>query len=182
MKAYIFLAEGFEEIEAITPVDILRRANIDTVTVSTSTDKMVKGAHGITVEADKLFSEIKFSSEDYLILPGGMPGTTNLMTHEGLNNLIKSHYNAGSRVAAICAAPSLLGKLGVLNGREAIVYPGYEKNLIGAKISEKTIVESDNVLTAKGLGVAIDFSLKIVEIIKDKAVANSIATSICYQK
>ena len=182
MRAYIFLAEGFEEIEAITPIDVLRRADVEVVTVSISNNKMVTGAHNISVESDKLFSEIEVSADDYLILPGGMPGTANLMAHEELNKLVKKQYDSGKEIAAICAAPSLLGKLGILEGKEAISYPGFEKNLVGATISEKTVVKSDNIITAKGPGVAILFALKIVETIKGKDVANDVAQKMCFQK
>ncbi|VBB48228.1 DJ-1 family protein [uncultured Paludibacter sp.] len=180
MKAYIFLADGFEEIEAITPMDVLRRAEIKVVTVSISNNKVVTGAHNIPVMADKLFTEINVSGDDYLILPGGIPGTANLMAHEGLNKLVKKQYDAGKEVAAICAAPSLLGKLGILEGKEAISYPGFEKNLIGAKISDKTVVKSENIITAKGPGVAIAFALKIVETIKGKTVADNVANGMCF--
>lgn len=182
MKAYIFLAEGFEEIEAITPIDVLRRAEIETVTVSISNNKIVTGAHNISVESDMLFSEIEVCDDDYLILPGGMPGTANLIAHEELNMLVKTHCDKEKEIAAICAAPSLLGKLGILEGKEAISYPGFEKNLLGAKISEKTVVKSDNIITAKGPGVAISFALKIVETIKGKDVADDVALKMCFSK
>lgn len=180
MKALIFLAEGFEEMEAITPLDILRRAGIETLTISISNKKEVIGAHQIKIIADKIIDEISVVENDYLILPGGMPGTSNLMAHEGLNTLIKKHYEAGKEVAAICAAPSLFGKLGLLQGKEAISYPRTEKNLVGAKISEKNVVKSQNILTAKGPGVAIAFALKIVETIKGKIVADKIAMDLCF--
>lgn len=179
MKAYIFLAQGFEEIEAVTPIDILRRAAIETVTVSITETNIVTGAHNISIITDKLFHEIVVTSEDYLILPGGMPGTANLMAHEELTNLIKNQYEENGQLAAICAAPSFFGKLGFLQGKEAISYPGFEKNLIGANISTKTVVKSGNILTAKALGVAISFSLNIVENIKGKETADKIANDIC---
>lgn len=181
MKAYIFLAEGFEEIEAVTPIDILRRASIETITVSISASNAVTGAHGISFIADKLFHQIVVANEDYLILPGGMPGTANLMAHSGLNELIQKQYNNNQQMAAICAAPSFFGKLGFLEGKEAISYPGFEKNLIGAIISEKNVVKADNIITAKALGVSIPFSLQIVETIKGKAIADKIAAEICFE-
>lgn len=182
MKAYIFLAEGFEEIEAIAPIDILRRAEIEVVTVSISEHSKVTGAHNIPVFADKLFSEIPVEADDYLILPGGMPGTAHLMAHEGLNALVKKQYDSGKPMAAICAAPSLLGKLGLLKGKEAISYPGFEENLLGAKISDKTVVQSGNIITAKAPGVAIPFALKIVETLKGKEVADKVAGEIYFEK
>lgn len=182
MKAYIFLAEGFEEIEAITPIDILRRADIETITVSVSDNKLVTGGRNITLIADCLFAEISIENTDYIILPGGMPGTDNLMAHEGLNKVIKKHYDAGSELAAICAAPSVFGKLGLLEGKEAISYPGYEKNLTGAKLSTHTVVKAENIITAKGIGVAIPFALRIVETVKGKKLADKIAHDICFEK
>lgn len=182
MKAYIFLANGFEEIEAIAPIDILRRAGIEIETVSISNQKKVTGAHNIPIVADKLFSEINVAVDDFLILPGGMPGTSNLMAHKELNELLKKQHDAGKNIAAICAAPSLLGKLGILEGKEAISYPGFEKNLLGAKISDKTVVKSGNIITGKGPGVAISFALKIVEIIRGKNMAKEVATALCFEK
>lgn len=181
MKAYIFLAEGFEEAEAMIPVDILRRADIEIDTVSVTGEKIVTSSHRVPVVADKLFSEITVKADDYLILPGGMPGTTHLMAHEGLNLLIKKHYDAGNEVAAICAAPSVLGKLGILEGKEAIVFPGFEHNLLGATISTKSVVKSDNVITGKGMGVAIPFALKIVETIKGKETADKVKNAIVFE-
>ncbi|MGC3978315.1 MAG: DJ-1/PfpI family protein [Paludibacteraceae bacterium] len=181
MKALIFLADGFEEIEAITPIDILRRAGIDVVTISITDSKIVTGAHHIDVIADMFFSEAKIEDKDYLILPGGMPGTSNLMAHEELNKLVKKQVDNGKEIAAICAAPSLLGKLGLLEGKEAIVYPGFEKNLTGARISNRSVVKCDNIITAKGLGVAIPFALKIVETIKGRAIADKVKDALCLE-
>src|ERR1035437_5610510 len=115
MKVFIFLADGFEEIEAIAPIDIFRRADIDVTTVSISNEKSVRGAHNITVQADCLFKEVDFSTNDLLYLPGGMPGTRNLDAHEGLKNLLLKQADNNKKIAAICAAPSILGKLGLLN-------------------------------------------------------------------
>ncbi|HET7732489.1 MAG TPA: DJ-1 family glyoxalase III [Paludibacter sp.] len=179
MNAYIFLANGFEEIEAIAPIDIFRRANIEVITVSISDNKEVSGAHGITVLADGLFSEIDFNGDFLIFLPGGMPGTKNLDAHEGLKNLINKQVKAGKPTAAICAAPSILGKMGLLEGKEAICYPGFENQLLGAKISENKIVKSGSISTAKGAGVAIQFALKLVEDLKGKSEADRIANSIC---
>jgi 4-methyl-5(b-hydroxyethyl)-thiazole monophosphate biosynthesis len=178
MKTYIFLAEGFEEIEAISPVDILRRANVDVVTVSISDIREVCGAHGIVVLADKLFSEIDFSDSELLVLPGGMPGTKNLDAHMGLKALIEIQVNKDKPVAAICAAPSILGKMGLLQGKEAICYPGFENELSGATLSADKVVQSGLVITAKGAGVAVQFGLKLVELLKGKAEADRIAAAI----
>jgi protein deglycase len=179
MKAYIFLANGFEEIEAIAPVDVFRRANIEVVTVSISDSKEVSGAHGVPVLADSLFSEIDFDGEYLIYLPGGMPGTKNLDAHEGLKNLINKQVKAGKPTAAICAAPSILGQMGLLEGKEATCYPGFENQLLGATLSENKLAKSGSISTAKGAGVAIQFALKLVEDLKGKAEADRISNSIC---
>ena len=178
MKVFVFLADGFEEIEAIAPIDIFRRANIDVTTISISDQKLVTGAHNISVLADKLFSETDFSENDLLYLPGGMPGTKNLDNHEGLKKLLQNQANKNKNIAAICAAPSILGKMGLLNGKEAICYPGFENQLTGAILSKEKLVKSTFISTAKGAGVALQFALKLVEDLKGKQTADKIAESI----
>jgi 4-methyl-5(b-hydroxyethyl)-thiazole monophosphate biosynthesis len=178
MKVFVFLANGFEEIEALVPVDIFRRAGIETLTVSISDEKLVRGAHNISVMADKLFSEADFSQIDLLYLPGGMPGTTNLDAHAGLKKIIQTQSDENKNIAAICAAPSILGKMNLLNGKEAICYPGFEDKLFGAVLSKDKVVKSGNINTAKGAGVALEFALKLVEELKGKEVARKIAESI----
>ena len=179
MKVFVFLADGFEEIEAIAPIDIFRRAEIEVVTVSIAAQKAVNGAHGIPVLADTHFSVVEFADDDLLFLPGGMPGTKNLDAHVGLKNLIKLQAQKGGKLAAICAAPSILGKMELLQGKEAICYPGFEKELVGATLSESKVVKAENIFTAKGAGVAIQFALKLVEELKGKEEATRIANSIC---
>jgi len=179
---YIFLADGFEEIEAITPIDLFRRAKLDVVTVSVTGKNEVNGAHGIKIQADKKFEEIEFDPKNLLLLlPGGQPGTDHLNAHDGLKKLLKSQYENNGLLAAICAAPLVLGGLGFLQDKEAICYPGVESSLTGAVISGKEVVKSGNIITSKGLGVAINFSLKIIEEIRGKAVADKIASSIGYK-
>ena len=177
-KVFIFLADGFEEIEAIAPIDILRRAELDVVTVSISDSKTVTGAHGIKVEADQLFTETTFGENDYYVLPGGYDGMLNLSAHQGVNELLTKQHNAGKKLAAICASPSVLGKLGILEGKEAICYPGFEGKLTGATISKKSVVEDGNVITGKGPGVAVQFALKIVESLKGKETASQVSDSL----
>lgn len=178
MKICVFLAEGFEEIEAVAPIDIFRRAGIEVLTISVTGNKVVNGAHAIPVLADILFEDAGFVTDDFLFLPGGMPGTTNLGNHEGLRKLIVEKYSQGGNLAAICAAPSILGNLNMLNGKEAICYPGFESALKGASLSEQKVVQSGNVFTAKAAGVAIEFALRIVENIKGAEVAKSIREAI----
>ena len=177
-KVFIFLADGFEEIEAIAPIDILRRAELDVVTVSISDSKTVTGAHGIKVEADQLFTETTFGENDYYVLPGGYDGMLNLSAHQSVNELLKKQHSEGKKLAAICASPSVLGKLGILEGKEAICYPGFEGKLTGAVISKKSVVEDGNVITGKGPGVAVQFALKIVESLKGKETASQVSDSL----
>jgi 4-methyl-5(b-hydroxyethyl)-thiazole monophosphate biosynthesis len=175
MRILLFLAEGFEEIEAVAPIDVFRRAGIDVTSVSVSNKLTVTGAHGIGVNADVIFEKADLSGDFLIYLPGGMPGTTNLDNHTGLKKLIEKQAAKGATIAAICAAPSILGKMGLLKEKEAICYPGFESFLTDAKISSSTIVKSGNILTAKGPGVAIPFALKIVEELKGKDTAQQVA-------
>ena len=175
MKVFLFLAEGFEEIEAIAPIDIFRRADIDVTTVSVSDHLEVTGAHGIVIKADRIFRNLQFTGDYLLFLPGGMPGTTHLGEHDGLRDLIARQAEANQPLAAICAAPSILGQMGLLKGKEAICYPGFEHLLTDAKVSKHKIVKAGNIHTAKGPGVAVDFALKLVEELRGEAVARQVA-------
>ncbi|PKM50923.1 MAG: DJ-1 family protein [Firmicutes bacterium HGW-Firmicutes-7] len=167
MNVAVFLAEGFEEIEAISIIDVLRRgeANVDTISISNSV--CVEGGHRITVKADKLFSGTQFEDYDMLILPGGMPGTTNLGKHEQLCKLLVEFNEKGKKIGAICAAPIVLGKLGILDNKEATCYPGYEDQLKGCVVVNSDIVTSSNIITGKGAGVAILFTLELLKLSKD---------------
>jgi protein deglycase len=174
MQIYLFLAEGFEEIEAIAPIDIFRRAGLIVTTVSICNEKAVTGAHGITVLADSIFDETNFVEDSLLFLPGGLPGTTNLDNHSGLKSLIKLHSDKGNKMAAICAAPSVFGKMGLLVDKEAICYPGFENQLQKATLSTSDTIRSGNIFTAKAAGSAMDFALMIVSDLKGKEMAESI--------
>ncbi|HNZ61723.1 MAG TPA: DJ-1/PfpI family protein [Paludibacteraceae bacterium] len=178
MKAMVFLADGFEEIEAIAPIDIMRRAGIEVTTISVTATKEVRGAHDILLQADCLFGQIDFSNADLLFLPGGMPGTKNLEAHDGLKQLLLKHANEGKKLAAICAAPSILGKLGLLKGKEAVCFPGFEETLKGAILSDKKVVQSGNIITGKAAGAAVEFGLKLVENLKGKSAAEQVGSSI----
>lgn len=177
-QAFLFLAPGFEETEAIGTVDVLRRGGVDVTLVSLTGEGMVSGAHGIAVAADALFEEADFTSADALILPGGMPGTNNLNAHEGLKDLLKRQYEAGKYVAAICAAPIVLGGLGILKGRKATVYPGFESGLTGAEVSRDAAVTDGNVITGHGPGLVYPFGLAILEALRGKAVAEETAAGL----
>lgn len=167
----VFLAPGFEEIEAISIIDVLRRASLPVLTVSTGGAVEVTGSHQITVLADALFEETDFSEAEMLVLPGGMPGSKNLASHQGLNKLISDFHKKNKPLAAICAAPMVLGGLGVLEGKDATCFPGFESYLAGARIVDKPVVQSGSIVTGKGAGVAIKFALKIVEMLKGSEVA-----------
>lgn len=159
---YIHLAEGFEEVEALTCVDILRRAGIDAKTVSVTGEKTVCGTHGIPVVADLLFDEADYGSCEMIVLPGGLPGATNLGEHAGLTDRIREFAKAGKKVAAICAAPMVLGACGVLEGKKATIYPGMEEELTGAQPTGKTVTVDGNIITGMGPALAMEFALTLV--------------------
>ncbi len=183
----VFLAAGFEEIEALATVDVLRRANLDVKTVSIGKNlinagsKIVTGANEISVEADlneeEFINILEKNRLDGIILPGGMPGTTNLNDSNLVLKAIKYCNKENKLIAAICAAPMILGKMGILENKEAICYPGFEQNLQGATISKNYVCVDDNIITAKGPGVALEFGIKIVEFILGKNKADMIKSS-----
>ncbi len=175
---YVFLAEGFEEMEAIAPIDLLRRAGCDVRTVAVGTSPVVKGAHGIAVTADILESDVTTDGVQAVVLPGGMPGTLNLEASETVQKTIGYAYENGLILGAICAAPSVFGHRGFLNGKRAVCYPGFEKDLHGAIVEKASVVTDGNVITAKGAGVADQFGLALVAALVDEATANSLREGI----
>ena len=171
---YVFLADVFEEIEAIGIIDILRRANIDVATVGVSA-KAVRGSHGIEVIADVLADEITPDERlEAVALPGGMPGMINLDKSLKVHEFLDYANNTGKLCAAICAAPSVLGHSGILEGREATCYPGFESELKGASLSDEYVVQSGNVITGRGPGVTTDFAFKMVEYLAGEETAEDI--------
>lgn len=168
MKMALFLAEGFEEIEAIAIIDVLRRGGAEIDIISITSTLLVKGAHQITVLADQIFTDMNFDSYDMLLLPGGMPGTTNLKSHKELCNLLVQFHQQEKFIGAICAAPSILGELGILKGKQATCYPGFEKYLRSCEHLDQAVVRSENILTGKGPGVAIQFGLEILKLFKNE--------------
>ena len=160
---FVFLADGFEEIEAITPIDVLRRAGLNVQTVSVMDKQTVSGAHGIPVVADKMFADIHFEDAEMLLLPGGLPGATNLDAHQGLSDMILAFASEGKALAAICAAPLVYGNRGLLQGKKATCYPGFESYLTGAEYTAALVETDGNFITAKGPGAAMDFAFAIVE-------------------
>lgn len=161
-KAAIFLAAGFEEIELVATVDVLRRGGVDLDIISVSGSHEVEGSHGISLRGELLFYNVDYTEYDLLILPGG-PGVENLRKHEGLMALLPEFYGEGKKLAAICAAPGILGELGLLEGKEAICFPGVEGELTGALISSRPVVTDGRIVTAKSAGHTIDFGLEILK-------------------
>lgn len=170
---FVFLTTGFEEIEALGTVDILRRAGLEVQTVSLTGDKTVVASHGVAVIADILFEDAQFEKAEMLVIPGGTPAFNN---HAGLKKEIKAFYDKGEKVAAICASPMVLGGLGILNGRKATCYPGFEKYLEGATLETgKAVIVDGNVITGRGPGLTIDFALELVEIVAGTAKRDEVA-------
>ena len=174
---YMFLANGFEEIEALCPLDLLRRAGVQIKTVGVET-KMICGAHAINVEADMIDSDFCDEDPDMIILPGGMPGTLNLDASETVHKAIDSALANNAYIAAICAAPSILGKRELLCDKEAICYPGFEDQLKGAKISSKKVVKDGKFITAAGMGVALEFGLELVKLLCGETKANELRKAV----
>ncbi|WP_163325358.1 DJ-1 family glyoxalase III [Draconibacterium mangrovi] len=174
-KIAVHLAEGFEEIEAISIIDVLRRAVFDVTIVSMNKSMEVDGAHQITVKADTLFEDLDYDNIDMIVLPGGMPGAANLKAHSGLREQILNFNDMQKPLAAICAAPMVFGNLGLLKEKKATCFPGFEDELHGAIITGEAVAEAGNIITGKGAGVAIKFALKIVELFNGKEVADDLA-------
>lgn len=178
----VFFAEGYEEIEALTVVDVCRRAGIEVQTVSVTGEKTVSGSHGIGVQMDLRFDEVDFDSLDMIVLPGGMPGTKGLEAHAGLMAQVDAFDRTGRCLAAICAAPSILGHRGILSGKKAGCYPGWEQHLEGAEISMEDATVDGHVITGRGMGCAIPFSLAIVAKLLGQEQADRIAETIVFRR
>lgn len=179
-KVYVFLADGFEEIEGLTVVDILRRAGIETEMVSVTGNKKITGSHGIEIGADVLFEDADYTQASVYVLPGGMPGTKRLAAHEGLKKLLLGAEDAGIKTAAICAAPSVLGGLGLLKGHRAACHPGFEETLTGAEVTKEPVEVSGNVTTSRGMGTAIPFALALVAQLTDRETADKLGAGIIW--
>lgn len=162
-KIAVHLAEGFEEIEAISIIDVLRRGGLSVSVVSVTGKLEVSGAHQLKVSADVLFEEVNYDDFYMIVLPGGMPGAANLNAHEGLKSMIGKFDAENKELAAICAAPLVFGNMGLLKGKQAVCYPGFENHLKGAKLLSVPVVESGNIITGRGPGFATQFALKLVK-------------------
>ncbi|MCR5669833.1 MAG: DJ-1/PfpI family protein [Butyrivibrio sp.] len=180
-RTAIFLADGFEEIEALTVVDVLRRAGIEIVMTSIMGRLDVTGSHGIKVEADELFENLDFSELDMIILPGGQPGTTNLYGFEPLKEEIRKFNSEKKMLSAICAAPTVYGRMGLLDGMGACCYPGCEGDLGKAIVSEDEVTIDGNFITSRGMGTAIPFALAIMGHFMGDEAADEMAAKIVYR-
>ncbi len=170
---YLFLANGFEECEAITPLDILRRAGIEVKTVGIGSNT-IKGAHNIQINCDTVNKDLSFDNLEAIILPGGMPGTINLENDKTVQAAIDYCANNNLLISAICAAPQILGHKGLFNGKKATCYPGFEPELLGAEFVSSKVVADNNIITACGAGAASEFGFKILEYLRDEKTANDI--------
>lgn len=180
---YIYLAQGFEETEMIFPLDLMRRADLDVKTVSVTGDLLVTGSHGITVKADMLVSDPEYDLEkaQLVMLPGGMPGTINLEKSAEVQKAIRFAYDSGRYIAAICAAPLVLGNAGLLEGKKAVCYPGFEKYLKGAENPADRCVVDGKIITAVGCGAAAELGFAIITELCGKNTAESIKNGILAQ-
>ena len=175
---YMFLAEGFEEVEALAPLDLIRRAGLEIKTVGVG-GKVITGSHGIPVTADMTDAELADNAPDMVILPGGMPGTKNLDASSSVHKMIDIALEQNSYIAAICAAPMILGKRGLLKGKNAVCYPGFEEYLSGATIpDDKNVVIDGKIITARGMGVATEFGLALVSLLCSNEKADSLRHAI----
>ena len=178
---YVYLAEGFEEIEALTAVDVMRRAGIEVETVSITGEKLVRGTHGISVEADILYEETDHAKCDMIVLPGGLPGADYLNEHEGLAKHIKCFAeDASKKLAAICAAPQVFGTCDILEGKKATIYPSMEDHLKGGQATDQNVTVDGNIITGMGPALAMEFALKLVEELKGKEAAEEVADGLLF--
>lgn len=177
---FVFLASGFEDIEALAPVDIMRRAGLQVETVSITDEIVVNSAHGVGFVADRTLAEIDFEDADLLFLPGGLPGATNLDACQPLREGLMQHYKAGRPIAAICAAPLVLGHLGILEGKKATCYPGFETELKGADYTASLVEQDGQFITGKGPGAAMELGYVLVERLKDSQTATALREGMMY--
>lgn len=180
-KVYAFVADGMEEVECLAVCDVLLRANVDVKLVSIMGRKEITGSHGFKITADELFEEIT-DDADVLFLPGGMPGTLRLTEHKALGEMLKAHHAAGKRLAAICAAPSVLGGLGLVKGHKATCFPGWEAKMDGAEITGAAVETDRLISTGRGMGCSIDLGLELVKLLVNEETAADLKAKIQYDK
>ena len=181
-KVYVFMADGFEDVEALIPIDVLRRGGVDVTLVSTTEDIIVESAHGVGIRADIMFTACDFSDADLLMLPGGMPGASNLFEHEGVCQALKLQVAAGKKIAAICASPAIvLAQLGLLDGKKATCYPGFERLLEKADYTGELVTVDGNITTGEGPAAAFPYAYTILADLTDQATADQIAEGMRYK-
>ncbi len=181
-KIAAMMADGFEEVEALAVIDLLRRADIEITMISVMGHRnQITGAHGITVMTDATIEDINFDKYDGIFLPGGMPGTNNLDKCDELCDVIVDFNNRKKLLVAICAAPKVYGRLGILKGKKATCFPGFESDLLGAEVVCDKVVVADNVITSRGMGTAIDLGLKLVAVLKSEGEAAELSKTIQYK-
>ncbi|MCK4798683.1 MAG: DJ-1/PfpI family protein [Spirochaetes bacterium] len=181
MNIKVLIAEGFEEIEAITLIDLLQRAGYNLNTVSIMGKNEVEGGHKIRIITDSIFGQVNFDDTDVLILPGGVPGVPNLASDERVLELIKTFYNKNKYIAAICAAPFVLDRSGILKGKKITCYPSWEDKIDSAEIIHTNVVVDGKIITGRGVGAAIEMGLKMVEIFTSKEESEKLREKIVYQ-
>jgi 4-methyl-5(b-hydroxyethyl)-thiazole monophosphate biosynthesis len=181
-KVYVFFANGFEDVEALIPIDVLRRGGVDVVTVSTTGKSIVESAHGVGIQTDVLFEVCDFSDADLLMLPGGMPGASNLYEHEGVCQALLAQQEKGKKIAAICASPAVvLAPLGILDGKKATCYPGFEEALYEADYTGDLVTVDGNVTTGEGPAAAFPYAYELLTQLVDKQTSDQIATGMRYK-
>ena len=180
-KVYEFLATGFEDIEALIPLDIMRRAGVDFKTVSITGDLYVESAHGVSIKADMLIEDADMSDADLIMLPGGLPGATNLNAHNGVKKAIIEQNARGKMIGAICAAPMVLGGIGLLQGRRATCYPGFEKYLEGAEYTHELCTVDGNLTTGEGPAAALPYAYTLLAALTDRQTADQVAEGMMYK-
>jgi 4-methyl-5(b-hydroxyethyl)-thiazole monophosphate biosynthesis len=181
-KVYVFLADGFEDVEALIPIDVLRRGGVEVVTVSTTEFPLVESAHGVNIEADIQFEQSDYTDADLLLLPGGMPGASNLYAHEGVCKAVCDQFEAGRKVAAICASPAVvLAPLGILDGKRATCYPGFEKALDAATYTADLVTVDGNVTTAEGPAAAFPFAYELLAQLVNQQTSDQVADGMRYK-
>ena len=178
IKVAVLFATGYEEVEALTVVDILRRAGIETTMVSTTKDILVESSHAVKIQTDILFENVNFDQYDMLVLPGGGRGVELLDQFEPLDDLLKNFSHKNKYIGAICAAPSILGKRGLLRGRKACSYPTFEKYLLDADIQKEPAVIDGKIITGRGMGCSTEFALSLVAVLINKSTAEELAKKI----
>lgn len=180
-KAYVFMADGTEEVEALTVIDLLRRGGVNVTTVSVMEKEEIVSSHKIGIRADEVFGKSDYMDGDLAVLPGGMPGTLYLKEHAGLHKVLEAYEKSGKYLAAICAAPSVFGHYKMLAGKRATCYPGFEEQLTGATAVNERVVRDGQFITSKGLGTAIDFSLELIAVLVGKEMADEVAGEVQYR-